>query len=622
MAVKTFQTRIKLKYDESSNWGSSSLVLLPGEIAIDSSNYNFKIGDGVKTFGQLNYVIGGAKIAGYTSNPTLPSGDALTNSIAATDTLDIALAKLQTQVSAATTGGITGITMNGSAVTVTNNIAALGNQVTTFAGENGAITIGNGLQMTSKEVSVKVDSTNANGLSVGSYGLALATVVASTSGAGGSNGAMTAAQAEKLAGIATGAQVNVLEGVQVNGSDLAIDANKKVNVTVAEGTANGTIKVNGSDVAVHGLGSAAYTDSTAYEAAFTDGSHNVATMSSHTPGTGEIATQKIEFFDGTQSSGALGTAASASETLYFKSAVTAANPIVTNSDLSGIVGAMVYKGAVNSNNDLPSSGVQAGWTYVVATAGTYAGQDCEVGDMIIAKDSTPTWNIINGENQVTNASATITAGAGSATTIAIVDGTAITAQVNVTAGSATIASKSGNIITLNTGVTQGTNTGTIANTTGDNTTITLADVAATGDARDITVDSDKYGGTSAVTTAQAALDNLATAVGNVNTAIADLDATVDAEVATASGTTVATTSTTPTGDFKVLKSVTQKDGELSTGTAYNLKKLAATGAAEDVSLADSDGYYTATTVEGAFEEIAEWLLILDCGTASTVNHTA
>lgn len=69
--------------------------------------------------------------------------------------------------------------------------------------------------------------------------------------------------------VADGAQVNVLEGVQVNSSDLTIDANKKVNVTVAEGSTNGTVAVNGSDIAVHGLGSAAYTASTAYDAAGT-----------------------------------------------------------------------------------------------------------------------------------------------------------------------------------------------------------------------------------------------------------------------------------------------------------------------------------------------------------------
>ena len=64
-----------------------------------------------------------------------------------------------------------------------------------------------------------------------------------------------------------GGQANVIEGVKVNGTDLAVDANKKVNVTVAEGSTNGTVAVNGTDVAVHGLGSAAYTASTDYATA-------------------------------------------------------------------------------------------------------------------------------------------------------------------------------------------------------------------------------------------------------------------------------------------------------------------------------------------------------------------
>ena len=39
--------------------------------------------------------------------------------------------------------------------------------------------------------------------------------------------------------------------------------------SVAEGSTNGTVSVDGTDVAVHGLGSAAYTDSTAYDASGT-----------------------------------------------------------------------------------------------------------------------------------------------------------------------------------------------------------------------------------------------------------------------------------------------------------------------------------------------------------------
>lgn len=54
-----------------------------------------------------------------------------------------------------------------------------------------------------------------------------------------------------------------LTGVKVNGADLSI-SNKTVDVTIGTGTGNGTIKVNGTDVSVKGLGSAAYTNSTAY----------------------------------------------------------------------------------------------------------------------------------------------------------------------------------------------------------------------------------------------------------------------------------------------------------------------------------------------------------------------
>ena len=44
--------------------------------------------------------------------------------------------------------------------------------------------------------------------------------------------------------------------------------------------------------------------------------------------------------------------------------------------------AMLFKGVVNKAGDLPNTHEQ-GWTYKVATAGAYAGGNCEVGDMII-----------------------------------------------------------------------------------------------------------------------------------------------------------------------------------------------------------------------------------------------
>lgn len=71
-------------------------------------------------------------------------------------------------------------------------------------------------------------------------------------------------------------------------------------------------------------------------------------------------------------------------------------------DVVGNIGeSMHYKGAVDSEHGLPISGYKAGDTYKVAAAGTYAGQLCEVGDMIIAsKDyvestaSNADWNVI------------------------------------------------------------------------------------------------------------------------------------------------------------------------------------------------------------------------------------
>ena len=54
-----------------------------------------------------------------------------------------------------------------------------------------------------------------------------------------------------------GAQANVLEGVKVNGTALAI-AEKMVDILIATGTTNGSIKVNGTDVSVAGLAALAF----------------------------------------------------------------------------------------------------------------------------------------------------------------------------------------------------------------------------------------------------------------------------------------------------------------------------------------------------------------------------
>lgn len=58
-----------------------------------------------------------------------------------------------------------------------------------------------------------------------------------------------------------------------------------------------------------------------------------------------------------------------------------------SSDILAANDAMVFKGTLGTGGtvtNLPNSDYSAGWTYRVATAGTYAGEYCEVGDLIIA----------------------------------------------------------------------------------------------------------------------------------------------------------------------------------------------------------------------------------------------
>lgn len=53
--TKTLNVRFQQKYDTAENWANSSVILLAGEMAIESNTKKFKFGDGEKTFAQLPY---------------------------------------------------------------------------------------------------------------------------------------------------------------------------------------------------------------------------------------------------------------------------------------------------------------------------------------------------------------------------------------------------------------------------------------------------------------------------------------------------------------------------------------------------------------------------------------
>lgn len=77
------------------------------------------------------------------------------------------------------------------------------------------------------------------------------------SAAANQTGLMSANDFNKLAGIASGAQVNVLEGIKVNNVALSI-ASKIAELAIASGVSNGTIAINGTDIAIKGLAALAY----------------------------------------------------------------------------------------------------------------------------------------------------------------------------------------------------------------------------------------------------------------------------------------------------------------------------------------------------------------------------
>lgn len=145
------------------------------------------------------------------------------------------------------------------------------------------------------------------------------------------------------------------------------------SISVAEGDADGQVKIAGQNVSVHGLGDAAYTDADAYATAAQGTLAENAMPKSGGTFTGEVIVPAIT--DSSDNN-------AAATKSYVDDAI---------GDVLGSANAMVFKGTIGTGGNpgaLPNE-YQAGWTYRIITAGTYAGNVCEVGDLIIAiHDST------------------------------------------------------------------------------------------------------------------------------------------------------------------------------------------------------------------------------------------
>lgn len=104
--------------------------------------------------------------------------------------------------------------------------------------------------------------------------------------------------------------------------------------------------------------------------------------------------------------------------------------------ISGVAGAMYFKGTIGTGGTagatLPTTGVKAGDTYKVASAGTYASQAAKVGDLFIATADTPTWAYVPSGDDA--AVTSVTAGTGLTGGTITTTGTIALATSGVTAG--------------------------------------------------------------------------------------------------------------------------------------------------------------------------------------------
>lgn len=238
----------------------------------------------------------------------------------------------------------------------------------------------------------------------------------------------TTTEKNKLSAIEASADVNVIETVKVNGSALTPDANKAVDVTVPTSTSdltndgdgnspfatqayvgtNGgkidTISVNGTaqtitnknvNITVPTKTSDITNDSGYITTADIPEGAAASTTSPKMDGTATVGTE-LAFARGdhihpTDTSRAplaspafTGTPTAPTATTGTNSTQVATTAFVNAAVEAAQVGAAMFQGTVNANTTISNSDYKKGYYWIVATAGTYVGDTCEVGDMVFA----------------------------------------------------------------------------------------------------------------------------------------------------------------------------------------------------------------------------------------------
>lgn len=241
------------------------------------------------------------------------------------------------------------VVTNGHVVTVTSGVDSDGDQTSVADGTYVKLTIANQTEKVYINVADLCDVYTAEQsatqvqLAISNTNEISATIVAGSIGTTElASGAVTTAKiADSNVTTAKIADENVTKGKLASGVQASLDLADSAVQSVTEGSTNGTVDVDGTDVAVHGLGSAAYTDSTAYDAAGAAAAA-VAALDSNTStatdttDSGRVVLTEVGIVDGmisTKKSHTFGTAADYADTDFLK---TADYGLASNSDIDAL----------------------------------------------------------------------------------------------------------------------------------------------------------------------------------------------------------------------------------------------------------------------------------------------
>lgn len=361
MANNTLTTRLVICNDTSAKWGSSDKVLLKGEFAIEfptDGEPKIKVGNGIDIFADLPYV---------TNTPTEITTAINVAVKAASHThenktiLDAITAAFTTELKNKLDGIAVGAEVNQNAfskVTVGTTTVQAGTKTDTITLEGSNINITP--DVTNKKITIAIANGSTSGKGV--VQLTDSTSSTSTTTAATPNSVKSAYDLANTAKTAAATAQNVADS-------------KVKTVSLASGTNNGTLKltVDGTttdNVAVKGLGTAAYTPSSAY-----------ATSAQGTKADNAMPKSGGTFTGAVTLSGDPTANLHPASKQYVDFQITSK---IAASD------AMVFKGTLGTGGTitaLPTTGVVKGDTYKVITAGTYAGSTCKVGDLVIALNS-------------------------------------------------------------------------------------------------------------------------------------------------------------------------------------------------------------------------------------------